>query len=53
MTNIICTVHRPDLTAEERKRRMEAIKKAAADLVLATEREKIRKERQKHEQNHD
>lgn len=32
----IVRVHRPELTAEERARRMEAIKKAAANLVKAT-----------------
>ena len=39
MTNII-TIHRPELTAEERARRMEQIKEAAARLVLAAERTK-------------
>ena len=32
----IVRVHRPELTAEERVRRMEAIKKAAANLVKAS-----------------
>lgn len=33
---IITTVHRPELTLEERARRMEEIKKAAAGLIVAT-----------------
>jgi len=37
MENII-TVHRPELTDEERAKRMESIKKAAAQLILAAER---------------
>ena len=37
------TVHRPELTAEERARRMEAIKQAAIKLVLETEKAKRRK----------
>jgi hypothetical protein len=32
------TVHRPDLTEEERAKRMEAIKHATVQLVIATER---------------
>ena len=36
----IVRVHRPDLTPEERARRMEQIRKAAVDLILATERNK-------------
>jgi hypothetical protein len=36
----IIRVTRPQLTPEERERRMEAIKKAAVDLVLAAERAK-------------
>lgn len=44
MSNHI-TVHRPDLTPEEQAKRMEEIKQAAARLVLATEKSKIRKER--------
>ena len=35
MTNAIIRVHRPELTAEERARRMEQIKKAAANLIVA------------------
>jgi hypothetical protein len=37
-------IHRPELTAEERARRMEEIKGAAVRLFIATE--KARKERQ-------
>lgn len=39
MNNII-TVQRPTLTAEEREKRLNQIKEAAARLVLATERER-------------
>lgn len=39
MNNIII-IHRPELTVEERARRMEQIKKATIDLVLATEKAK-------------
>ena len=42
MPNII-TVSRPELTPAERARRMETIKKAAADLVIATEAAKRKK----------
>ena len=42
MKNII-TVSRPQLTPVERARRMEAIKKAAVDLVIATEMAKRKK----------
>ena len=38
------TVTRPDLTDEERAKRMKAIKEAATRLVLATEKAKISKE---------
>lgn len=44
--NCIVTVRRPILTEEERARRMEEIKKAACDLVLATERAKAKKNSQ-------
>lgn len=44
MENIII-VHRPELTPEEYAERMARIKKAAEDLVRATEREKARKKR--------
>lgn len=36
----IIQVKRPELTAEERAKRMEAIKKATVALVVATERRK-------------
>lgn len=45
MKNIV-TVSRPQLTPVERARRMEAIKKAAVDLVIATEMAKRKKARQ-------
>lgn len=37
---IICRVTRPELTPDERERRMAAIKKAATDLIVATMRAK-------------
>lgn len=37
---VIVTVTHPDLTAEERVKRLEEIKQAAVDLVIATERQK-------------
>ena len=40
--NYIVRVYRPILTEEERARRMEAIKKAAIDLVIATEKIKAK-----------
>lgn len=40
----IITVSRPELTPEERARRMKEIHDAAVRLVLATEREKRKKE---------
>lgn len=39
MENIII-VHRPELTEEERERRMQQIKEAAARLIIATARER-------------
>lgn len=39
----IIHVSRPELTVEEREKRVEAIKKAVADLVVATERAKAQK----------
>ena len=39
----IITVHRPNLTAEEKAKRMEKIKQAAVRLVLETEKAKKRK----------
>jgi hypothetical protein len=47
MSNNIIIVHRPTLTPEEHAKRMERIKKAAIDLVIATERVKKRKEMEK------
>lgn len=41
MNNII-RVHRPELTPEELERRMKQIKEAAARLVLAAEKERIK-----------
>ena len=46
MTTIISTVSRPQLTPVERARRMEEIKKAAVDLVLATEAARRKKAKQ-------
>lgn len=43
--NCIVRVYRPILTEEERTRRMETIKKAAIDLVIATEKSKAKKSR--------
>ena len=42
---IVITVHRPELTAEERAKRMEEIKQAAVRLVLETEKAKRLKNR--------
>jgi hypothetical protein len=44
---IIVTVTRPELTAEERAKRMKEIKQAAVQLVLATERNKLHRRTQK------
>ncbi len=44
---IVTHVYRPELTAEERAKRMEEIKQAAARLVLETEKAKIKKNRRK------
>lgn len=41
----IVHITRPELTPEERAKRMEAIKKAAVNLVVATEKAKARKTR--------
>jgi hypothetical protein len=38
--NCIIRVHRPELTAEERERRMQQIREAAARLVIAAARER-------------
>ena len=43
--NCIVKVYRPILTEEERARRMEAIKKAAVDLVIVAEKAKKNKNR--------
>ena len=42
--NAIVHITRPELTPQERARRMESIKKAATDLVIATDLAKKRKE---------
>lgn len=38
--NVIARVHIPDITPEERERRMANISKAAADLLLSIEQER-------------
>ena len=38
MNKYIIKVHRPELTTEERAKRMEQIKKAAIQLIVATDR---------------
>lgn len=43
----IITISRPELTTEERARRMEEIKQAAIRLVLETEKAKQRKAQKK------
>lgn len=40
---ITTTVRRPELTAEERAKRMAEIKRAAVNLIIATERSKAGK----------
>ena len=40
MNNYIIKVHRPELTTEERAKRMEQIKQAAIRLIVATEQTK-------------
>lgn len=42
MSNAIIRVHRPELSPDERARRMEQIKKAAAQLIVAAETEKTK-----------
>lgn len=42
----IVTVIRPELTPEERARRMEEIKQAAVRLVIATEKAKAKKRKE-------
>ena len=44
---IVTHIQRPELTKEERAKRMEEIKQAAARLVLETEKAKILKNRRK------
>lgn len=39
----IVIIHRPELTPEERAKRMEVIKQAATQLILETEKAKKRK----------
>lgn len=43
MAEVIVTITRPQLTPEERQKRMEVIKRAAYQLVLETEKAKQRK----------
>ena len=43
MAEVIVTISRPQLTPEEREKRMEAIKRAAYEFVLETEKIKQRK----------
>lgn len=38
MSNNIIIIHRPELTPEEREKRMEQIKQATINLVINTER---------------
>ena len=45
MSNNIIRVHRPELTEEERARRMARIQRAAEELLIAAER--ARKEKEK------
>lgn len=40
---VIVHITRPELTPEERAKRMEAIKQAAVKLVLETEKQKMKK----------
>ena len=47
MVEIIVTVHRPELTDEERARRMKQIKEAATRLIAATDLAKKTKEKNK------
>lgn len=42
---VVVIVKRPELTTEERAKRMEAIKQAAVRLVLETEKAKARRNR--------
>lgn len=40
MNNAVVRVHRPEISPEERARRMKEIKNAAAQLIVAAETEK-------------
>ena len=40
MKKYIARIHRPDITDEERARRMKGIEQAAINLILATEKAK-------------
>lgn len=40
MSKYVIKVHRPELTTEERAKRMEQIKQAAIRLIVATEQKK-------------
>lgn len=40
MKNYIITIHRPELTTEERAKRMKQIEQAAIQLIVATDRQK-------------
>lgn len=41
--NVIITLHRPELTVEERERRMAKIRQATVDLLIAAERDRKRR----------
>lgn len=43
----VVIVHRPVLTDEERAKRMEEIKQATIDLVIATEKAKLQKQKER------
>lgn len=44
---VVTQIHRPELTGEERAKRMDEIKQAAVRLVLATERSRARQNERK------
>lgn len=48
MSNIEVTIHRPELTPEEREQRMEDIKRASAKLILEDEKQKASKAAESH-----
>lgn len=50
---IITTITRPNLTPEEREARMNEIKKAAVELVIAVARAKKEKEKNNEQRNND